>query len=249
MSASDRSERLAARTAVGDPDADADTDAVPIRGVAVGQGDVTKGQSGERTRWPADVLKDAAEALADEQAKLVRGPGGRSGHHPLDEQLKPDDIVGSVSFDYERGVGLTFDGELLDEQLARQIDMGLLEVSPDLLRDLGPPGSDGVREVESIISIPRVTLVDQAAGPSASVELSGGAPETLAEYLAEPPAGDRSPDDVEQLAASTLTMNDVVEMEERDRSAVEHLAETYGIDASAFGDEQELLAAVREARQ
>lgn len=50
-------ERLAATTAVSEtPGAGTGTDAgtYQIRGVAIGEGDITRGQSGKRTRWPAD---------------------------------------------------------------------------------------------------------------------------------------------------------------------------------------------------
>jgi len=244
-------EHLAARTTVGDP---TPTGSIPIRGVAVGENDITKGQSGQRTRWPADVLRTAADQLAGETAKLVRGPGGETAHHSLDKQVPVEDIVGSVAFDYEPGVGLTFEGEIVDESVARQIQAGLLEVSPDLYRRLAPPDSgdtDGVRDVAEILSIPRVTLVDQGAAPSASIEMAGGAPEALAEYLAKPPEEDRSEEEVEQLAASTLTLADLYEIERApdNVTASEYLAQRYGIDASAFGDEEELLAAVREVRR
>ena len=110
-------ERLAATTAVSETpgtSAGADTGAYQIRGVAIGESDITRGRSGKRTRWPADVLEAAAESLAGEQAKLVRGRGGEATHYGMDDQIPPEDIVGAVSFGYEPNIGLTVDGKLIE---------------------------------------------------------------------------------------------------------------------------------------
>lgn len=153
-----------------------------VAGVAIGEGDVTQGLSGTETRWPADVLRDAADRLGE--AKILKGRAGQ-GHKPMDEQADPEEIVGRASFDYEPGVGLTYSGELLDEGLARRVDLGVLDVSPDMYRRLGEQNADGVKEAEEIIDVPYLTLLDRGAGPNASVELAEGSAEQAAERLAE----------------------------------------------------------------
>lgn len=179
-------ERLASAATV---DEAAGADSWQIRGVAIGAGDVTTGQSGIETRWPADVLEDTAEALAGDEATVVSGPGGERGPHwEMDEQVPPEQIVGSVTFDFQEGIGLTYGGKIIDEGLAKRIDAGLVDVSPDMWRRLDEQHGDGPAEVAEIVGIPRLTVVERGAGPSASVEVAGGQA-ALAEYLAEGSVG------------------------------------------------------------
>lgn len=194
-------ERLASAATV---DEAAGSDSWQIRGVAIGAGDVTTGQSGVETRWPAGVLEDTAEALAGDEAKVVKGPGGEQGPHwEMDEQVPADQIVGSVSFDFREGIGLTYEGEIVDESLAQKIDAGLVDVSPDMWRRLDEQHGDGPAEVSEIVGIPRLTVVDQGAGPSATVEVAGGQA-ALAEYLAEGSIGS------DQLADTDVDLPDGV---------------------------------------
>lgn len=238
MSAAEKElyERLASQAAV---DTDDDRAGTPIRGVAIGAGDVTKGASGTRTRWPADVLEAAAEALAGEEVPVVEGPGGETGHYPLSEALPADALAGTVEFDFTEGVGLTYTGEVVDESLARKIDAGALEVSPDMLRRLDDDGA-GVAEATEILDIPRLTLVARGAGPSASVEVADGA-EALAEYLSGPDP------EAEQLAAAALTQSDLLDRRVGE-SDVALLARRAGVDATEHNNEREVRAAARDGR-
>lgn len=221
-------ERLASQAAV---DIDDDRAGTPIRGVAIRAGDVSKGVSGTRTRWPADVLEAAAEALAGEEVPVVEGPGGPTGHYELSEQVPPEALVGRVEFDFTEGVGLTYTGEVVDESLAKKIDAGVLEVSPDMLRRLDDDGA-GAAEATEIIDIPRLTLVERGATPSASVEVAGG-DEALAEYLSGPDP------EAEQLAEGALLAEDLFDRRPGE-SAVELLARRDGLDATDYDSEQEL---------
>ena len=166
-------ERLSASIARFADTSDRKTESAPIRGVAIGENDITTGLSGEKTVWTADVMQAAAEQGRLGRAKVIRGKAG-IGHYEMDEQAAPEDIVGSVEIAYEPGVGLVFDGSLLDEHLADLVDNDLLAVSPDLYRRLGEPSDDpehdGARVVSELLSIPRITLVDTGAVPSNDIQ-------------------------------------------------------------------------------
>lgn len=153
------------------------TDSAPytIHGVALGAGDVTTGASGLEKMWPADELRAAADTL--EGTNLVE-----------DHENSAKGVVGAVTkAGYEDGVGVIYEAELYDDELASKIRDGLLEVSirgfhkdvDDLERD----GSNGALVVEDI-EFDNLSIVPTGASPSNTLNM-GKHDELSAEELSE----------------------------------------------------------------
>jgi hypothetical protein len=88
-----------------------------VHGVALGAGDVTKGASGIKKKWPADELAEAADSL--EGTNLV-----------VDHENNADGVVGTVTkAGYKEGTGVVYQADLYEEELAEKIENDLLEVS------------------------------------------------------------------------------------------------------------------------
>lgn len=154
-----------------------DDDYPTVRINPIGEDEITVGQSGEPTLWDRDALQTAVEqnALVDPQlgvSEVVEGTGGRNPHHPMDEQVPPKAKLARVEeWEYEEGVGPVAEVQLADEDIAKRVNLGLLDVSADLIRELGEFDEElGARPVERIRSMPRVTVVDRGSAPSASIE-------------------------------------------------------------------------------
>jgi hypothetical protein len=100
-------------------DTDGD-DPYTIHGVAIGEGDVTYGQSETKKYWPAETLRAAASTLEGEP--LVKNHTNNA-----------DGRIGTVTkSQYQPGVGVLYEAEIAPhyEQLARDVASGILEVSP-----------------------------------------------------------------------------------------------------------------------
>lgn len=170
----------------------------------IAEGEITVGQSGEPTAWTREALMDAVEKkrLADPQtgsSDIVIGTGGKNPHWDFNEQVPPRDKLARVEVEdwtYEDGVGPVAHARIADEDIANRIQLGLLDVSADLSRELGKYNEElGAREVEEILAMPRVTVVDRGAAQNASIE-----PAT-AEALGYNPDGEDDRHLVEQLAS------------------------------------------------
>lgn len=215
-----------ARLTSEDSDED-DTDTYSARIIPIGEGDTTTGGSGKETNWDREVLRDAVEKGAFDGAKLLKGRPG-DGHKPMLDQADPDNIVGQVgSFEYVDGVGpVSEDADIIDEHIAQLVDHGLIEVSPDMFRELGEYDEElGAYNAENIIDVPYITLLDSGASGSASIE-----PAT-AEALGVDPRAEV----VEQLSQLfTLTFRAYGEMfgDEFLDAAVENLESITGVSAT-----------------
>lgn len=164
-------------TAVLATDTDADGPTL-VNGVAIGEDDITNGLSGKRTIWPAETLRPAAE-------KLVGKPIVRN--HPEPEAPQPpiEAVIGEVtSARYEDGVGLLWQGELDDPDIARQVERGRADVSPVLARELGEFDDEADAHVATEIRAFRdLGVVSSGAAASNAIE-SGTAAAMEAEALA-----------------------------------------------------------------
>jgi len=156
-----------------------------VRIVPIAEGEITEGQSGERAVFGQDALRQAAESGALDGATIVKGEGGENPHFPMDEQVPPEHVLGRVdSWTYEAGVGPVGTAQLADGEMARRIDLDLLDVSADLLRRLGDYDETAdARRVDEIVAMPRITVLEQGAAPGASIETAD------AEALAASDAG------------------------------------------------------------
>ena len=143
-----------------------------IRINPIGEGDISTGDSGVPTYWDADTLRQAVEAGAFDGAEIVKGRGGTDPHFPLDEHVPPENKLGRVDeWEYQEGVGPVGYAEIVGEEIAEQIQLGLLDVSADMFRVLGDEDEElGAHRVEEILAVPRITILDHGASHSAFIE-------------------------------------------------------------------------------
>ena len=219
-----------------------DSDSPTVRIVPISEGERTVGQSGQATIWDREPLREAVESGALDGTLIVKGEGGTNPHFPMDEQVPPENILGRVeSWDYEDGVGPVGESDMVDEQMAKRIDAGLLEVSADLERHLGEYDAErDAYAVDSVIAMPRVTVLERGASPNASI--------ATVEALGYNPDGENR---IEQLASThSPTYDGTNESGEWSKPAMEDfdtddlseiarhfLASTSGFDSpEAYGD-------------
>lgn len=174
---------------IDDPD---DEDSSPVARIApatIGDrvaGHRSDGSTGEYSIWDEGPLREAFEsgALADiggRPTRVVLGEGGENPHFPIFESVPPENILGQVErWEWEDGTGPVGYAPLADEEIAKRIDLGLLEVSADWLRFLGEYDEErGGRLVDEIVALPRVTILDRGANSNASIEISPEMAEAL----------------------------------------------------------------------
>ena len=104
-----------------------------VHGIAIGEGDITIGGSGKRTYWPQETLEAAAEGLEGQ-------PLATDTNHTADNpkpQTPVEAIAGEVVWaGYKDGVGVLYEAEVDDPELADKIENGRLEVSPLVSREI-----------------------------------------------------------------------------------------------------------------
>lgn len=196
-------------------------DGYTITGIAIGENDVTRGESGIEKRWPREALKPSADSLAGRP--LVK-----------DHDNTTDGVVGEVtSTAYEDGVGLLYEAELYDESLADKIANGLLEVSirgyHNNVEDMSED-DDGNKIVEKVV-FDNLSIVPTGAAPSNTVEVGESqsvSAATCAEILTEDDDGE-SQDSQSTLVEDDNSQNtdiDMTEEETEDTGEIEELRET-----------------------
>lgn len=165
-----------------------------VHGVIIGEGDITEGLSGRRTRWPADTLQQMegmwegkpitmADSLDPEQHVGVTVDD--DGQPRLEGAVSMDEKVGEITADaYEGGVGLLFEGFLADWEAEDVVERGLAQVSPVIIRDLelveGEEGnSDALYEPTEVGGVRDLALVADGAAPSNDIKV-GSSPEMTA---------------------------------------------------------------------
>lgn len=149
-----------------------------INGIAIGEDDVTRGSSGIEKKWPADELKKAAASLSGRP--LV-----------VDHNNKVDGVVGKVTkADYKEGVGVIYEAQLYDEEVAGQISNELLEVSIrgyHIDVDEMDESEEGAKIVEGI-KFDNLSIVPVGAAPSNTLQMGEAAnlsEAQLEEYVGE----------------------------------------------------------------
>lgn len=159
-----------------------DADPTIVHGVAIGEGDRTTGMSGVETEWPSGPLKEAAGMLKGKP--LVKNhPGVTKDDSGLQVDSQPpiEDVIGKVTDSkYRDGVGLLFEAEVDDEDIANQIERGRADVSPVVARSLRQT-DNGTHVVESIDGFRDLGVVTSGASPSNSIQT--GAAAMMAEAL------------------------------------------------------------------
>lgn len=193
-----------------------------VHGVALGADDVTVGQSGIKKLWPAEELREAADTL--EGKNLV-----------VDHQNSSAGVVGKVTkAGYKEEVGILYEAELHDEELAEKIEAGLLEVSVrgyhDDVTELEEDEETGAKIVENI-QFQNLSIVPTGAAPSNSIEmgeaaeLSAGQIQVYAASLQEDDEDEEEDDEPEFQPSDTVQWgNDqhgiVLEIDEDEEEAV-----------------------------
>jgi len=163
-----------------------------VHGVAIGEGDITIGGSGKRTYWPRETLQEAAEGLEGQ-------PLATDTNHTADNpkpQTPVEAIAGEVVWaGYKDGVGVLYEAEVDDPELAEKIENGRLEVSPLVSREIEAM-EDGPAPFKAteINHWRDLALVANGAAPSNSIQ-PGEAPTAEAlhktiESLQEPGLSD-----------------------------------------------------------
>jgi len=132
-----------------------------VSGIAIGEGDITRGSSGIEKKWPREALKPAAETLAGRP--LV-----------VDHENDSHAVVGKVTEAfYKEGTGVLYEAELFDEELADKIADGLLEVSiRGFHGDVSEmdESDEGAKVVEKL-RFDNLSIVPMGAAPSNTVEI------------------------------------------------------------------------------
>jgi len=140
---------------------DVDSDGTHIiHGVAIGEDDTTLGKSGKKKRWLPSALKQVAATL--EGVPLTT-------EHSRD----PEVVVGEVTdAAYEDDVGVVYEAELDDADLAKKVENGRLEVSPRIYHpqtsDLEQDDDDAYL-IDEAREARHLALVQRGAAPSNSV--------------------------------------------------------------------------------
>ncbi|NGM69188.1 hypothetical protein G6M89_09240 [Natronolimnobius sp. AArcel1] len=138
-----------------------------VHGVAIGANEVTHGANGPKF-WPAEELRRAVQSLVG--VPLTK-------NHDDD---RVESVVGEViDAGFEPGVGIVFEAEVDDEDLATKISRGRLEVSVHALHRDGGRTGEGELIVEDVQFLD-LSLVPRGGSPSNFVEAGESPSEVLA---------------------------------------------------------------------
>jgi len=140
-----------------------ESDPIEVSGVAIPENTVLQGGQGVEHFFPPDVARRAAEILQrqvdddDTTVHIVKN------FHETEGQASADDIIGEVTgAGYEKGVGVVFSGEIADEDTAEKIELGYLDVSPSVARELGPLDEQTqARAVDEVVGFRDIAVVGQ----------------------------------------------------------------------------------------
>jgi len=133
-----------------------------VHGIALGDNDVTVGQSGVKKMWPAEELEIAADTLKG--TSLV-----------VDHENGANGVVGNVTkAGHKDGTGVVYEAELYDDDLAQKVENGLLEVSirgyhadVDSLEEDADTDAKIVEDIE----FDNLSIVPTGASPSNTLEM------------------------------------------------------------------------------
>lgn len=181
-----------------------DDNRLPVHGVILGEGDVTTGLTGKRTRWPAEVLEQMADDSVFEAKPITMADSlDPEQHVGIEAEDDGDDrtirVTGAVSMEekvgevtdtaFESGLGLLFDGFIADWEAEDVVERGLAQVSPVLIREVdlveGEEGDpDALYEATEVLAARDLALVADGAAPSNEIKVGSlDAANELAEAL------------------------------------------------------------------
>lgn len=134
-----------------------------VSGVALPVNTVVNGGQNTNHYYTENTLESAAEMLEGQQ--IVKN------FHDLDGMANADQVIGKITdAGYEKGIGLVFSGEIVDETIAEKVAQGYLDVSPTVARQLGEyDEAMGAQEVAQITGFRDLAVVANGQ-PGASIE-------------------------------------------------------------------------------
>lgn len=196
-----------------------------VHGTALGAGDVTRGMSGIEKKWTAEALEDSASSLSGKP--IVKNHINRD----------VDAVAGQVTeAKFEDGVGVVFEGELDDEDLALKVKRGRLDVSPRIFHQPThemEENDDGVKVVDDVKEFVNLALVVRGAAPSNEVaygegDLSAAALRDLFDYEVEEAESDDSDDNegAEEAEPDDVEPDDLDDPEQPEEDTASESTET-----------------------
>lgn len=182
---------------------DTDSKQTRVRGVLIPENAISEGLSGKPTRWPPEVLEDAAERGVFEGKPItlpdVFDEAQHVGVHRTDGGLEVDGSVplhakvGEIETTmFEAGTGLLFEGFVADAEAEDLVERGLAQISPVLSRsvdevDASDSPHDRLFEAQEIGHARDVGIVADGGMPGNEiVAMSAWAAEALAQRFDEP---------------------------------------------------------------
>lgn len=195
------------------------TEPYTVNGVAIGADEVTRGANGAKF-WPAEALRPAAQSLVG--VPLTKNHDDKT----------VESVVGEVvDAGFEPGVGVVFEAEVDDEELATKIARGRLDVSVHALHSDGGRTDDGELIVEDVRFLD-LSVVPRGGSPSNYVEAGESPSEVLASLSVGEVADILADDGADSTTTESMTDETTDEIEQDD----ETLAEA---DSSSAGDAEE----------
>lgn len=168
-----------------------------VHGVALTPS-ITHGGSGVARFWPEDALRDAADRGLLEGRPIVKN------YHDLDGQAPADDVIGEVSeTEYAEGIGLVYEGEISDRDIAEKVANDYLDVSP--VPHIADETYDADRDahvVEKLAGFRDIAVVATGAVEGNEIEM-GANPAITALAANQPAAADALGAEVATMAAET----------------------------------------------
>ncbi|MCU4754245.1 hypothetical protein OB919_20055 [Halobacteria archaeon AArc-curdl1] len=218
--------------------AELDSQSAPytVHGVAIGEADTTYGQNGPKF-WPAEELRIAVQSLV----------GVPLNKNHVDDDV--DAVIGEVvDAAYQDGVGIVFEAEVDDEEIATKIYRGRLEVSIHAIHRTNGMTEDGAAIVEDVRFLD-LSVVPRGGSPSNYVEAGSSPIEALASLTADDVAqlihtDSDEPDyettnmteDTEETTEEVESDVDESELSEEATEDVEEEAEAAEADAESVDD-------------
>jgi hypothetical protein len=135
-----------------------------VNGVAIPVNTIVNGGQNTDHFFPPETLEGVGELL--EGKPIVKN------FHELDGQAPADDVIGKVTdAGFQQGVGLVFEGEVTDSDIAQKVKQGYLDVSPTPMRSLGEFDDDmGAQAVERVVDFRDIAVVANGQ-PGAEVSM------------------------------------------------------------------------------
>lgn len=201
---------------------DGQTEPFTVNGVAIGADEVTLGSNGPKY-WPSDELRRAVQSLVG--VPLTK-------NHDDD---RVESVVGEVvEAGFEPDVGIVFEAEVDDEDLATKIARGRLDVSIHAAHRANGVTDNGEMIVADIRFLD-LSVVPRGGSPSNFVEAGSSPSEALASLNADDVEGY-----LETGTSTNTTMEEQVEDVEPDDNAA---ALDEDVEADATSDEAEVSEA------